>query len=241
MLIRNNNFILQPIFKLKKIKGIKMRKRFLAVFLFLIAASLLFYSCSTNRALLKPDKEELASPAPDSFKVKFYTSAGNFILKVKREYSPLGVDRFYYLCKNKYYYGNRFFRVVPNFVVQWGINGNPEINKVWEHFGIPDEPVKLSNKKGTIAFARGGKNTRSNQLYINLKDNLRLDNTTFMGVKGFPAFGKVIKGMENVEKIFAGYREKPNQDSIQIKGNEYLKRKFPKLDYIIKTEILEED
>ncbi len=204
-----------------------------------IVFSLILYSCATNTALLKPSKEELHHQAPDSFKVKFITSAGNFTLMVKREYSPLAVDRFFYLCKNHYYNGNRFFRVVPNFVVQWGINGNPEINKVWEHLGIPDEPVKLSNKKGTIAFARGGTNTRSNQVYINLKDNLRLDKTTFMGVKGFPAFGKVIKGMSNVEKIFAGYLQKPNQDSIQAKGNEYLSKHFPKLDYIIKTEIID--
>ncbi len=214
-----------------------MKKKYLLVHISLILLGLIFFSCAGSKALLQPNKAELHSPAPDSFKVKFSTSVGDFTIKVKREYSPFGVDRFYYLVKNDYYEGNRFFRVVPNFVVQWGINGNPAINKVWENLGIPDEPVKLSNRKGTIAFARGGPNTRSNQLYINLKDNLRLDKTNFMGVKGFPAFGVVTEGMENVQKIFAGYREKPNQDSIQLKGNEYLKRKFPKLDYIIETEI----
>ncbi len=216
-----------------------MNTKKIFIFLTLFAISLLLYNCASNKALLKPAKEELSEPAPESFKVLFNTTAGDFIVNVKREYSPLGVDRFYYLVKHHYYDGNRFFRVVPNFVVQWGINGDPAINKVWEHFGIPDEPVKFSNRKGTIAFARGGPNTRSNQLFINLKDNLRLDKVKFMGVKGFPAFGKVIKGMENVEKIFAGYREKPNQDSIQMKGNDYLNRKFPKLDYIKSAEIID--
>jgi len=207
--------------------------------LILIVLGLTIYKCSSNRALLKPTREELTRPAPDSFLVRFETTAGDFVISVKRDYSPLGVDRFYYLVNNGYYDGNRFFRVVPNFVVQWGINGNPEINKVWENFGIPDEPVKLSNKKGTIAFARGGPATRSNQLYINLRDNLKLDTVTYLEVKGFPAFGVVINGMENVEKIYAGYREKPNQDSIQAKGNEYLNRKFPQLDYIKNAEIVE--
>jgi len=203
---------------------------------FFILFPLLFSACSSR--LIKPDYKELRSKAPDSFKVMFVTTKGNFLLKIKREYSPLGVDRFYYLIKNGYYDGNRFFRVVPNFVVQWGINGNPEINKVWNDFGIPDEPVKLSNKRGTIAFARGGKNTRSNQVYINLKDNLRLDTTNYLGVKGFPAFGKVIEGMNTIDSIYSGYRQKPDQDSIQAKGNSYLNRKFPKLDYIIKAVIL---
>jgi cyclophilin family peptidyl-prolyl cis-trans isomerase len=169
----------------------------------------------------------------------FKTNKGNFTVDVKRYFSPLGVDRFYYLVTNGYYDGNRFFRVVPNFVVQWGINGDPEINKIWDEFGINDEPVKLSNFRGAIAFARGGPNTRSNQLFINYKDNLRLDTTNYNGVKGFPAFGRVIRGMEIVDSIYSGYRQKPDQDSIQAKGNDYLESNFPKLDYIIEAEIIE--
>ncbi len=198
---------------------------------------ILLAACSS--ALLKPNLQELSSPAPPVFKVKFKTTKGNFVIKVKRRYSPLGVDRFYYFVKHGYYNNNRFFRVVPKFVVQWGINGNSKVNKVWSDFGIPDEPVKFSNKRGAIAFARGGKNTRSNQVYINLKDNLRLDTTNYLGVKGFPAFGKVIKGMNVVDSIYSGYLQKPNQDSIQAKGNEYLNRKFPKLDYIIEAKIID--
>ncbi len=208
--------------------------KIITLFLLLIIIS----ACS--RALINPDPEELSQKAPDNFKVLFKTNKGNFVVDVKRYFSPKGVDRFYYLASNGYYDGNRFFRVVPNFVVQWGINGDPKINKVWNEFGIEDEPVKLSNYRGTIAFARGGPNTRSNQVYINFKDNLRLDTTNYNGVKGFPAFGRVIKGMEVVDSIYSGYRQKPDQDSIQAKGNEYLLRNFPELDYIIEAEVIEE-
>ncbi len=200
--------------------------------------SVIIFACSSGNPLLKPDSGELKQPAPEYFKVIFHTTKGNFTVEVSRKYSPLGVDRFYYLVKNHYYDGNRFFRVVPNFVVQWGMIGIPEVDKFWEKMGIKDEPVKLSNRKGTMAFARGGPDTRSNQLFINLKDNLRLDTTNYMNVKGFPAFGKVIKGMKVVESINPEYIQKPNQDSIMVKGNSYLKKNFPDLDYIISTELM---
>ena len=104
--------------------------------------------------------------------------------------------------------------------------------------GIKDEPVKMSNLKGTLSYARSGPNTRSNQLFINLADNERLDASDFNNVIGFPAFGKVIKGMEIVEAINSDYLQKPDQDSIRIKGNSYLNKNFPELDYIINTEIV---
>jgi cyclophilin family peptidyl-prolyl cis-trans isomerase len=141
--------------------------------------------------------------------------------------------------KNNYYNYNRFFRVLPNFVVQWGMRGVPEIDKIWGEMGIKDEPVKLSNLKGTISFARSGPNTRSNQLFINLADNKRLDTSDFNDVLGFPAFGKVIKGMETVESINSEYKQDPDQDSIRIKGNLYLKNNFPNLDYIISTKMID--
>ena len=211
-----------------------MKLRTLALFFIVI----IFYACSGNNPLLKPDTKELNEHSPNNFRVVFHTTKGDFTVDVSRKYSPLGVDRFYYLVKNHYYDGNRFFRVVPNFVVQWGMKGIPEIDKIWEKMGIKDEPVKLSNTKGTIAFARGGPNTRSNQLFINLKYNARLDTSGYMNVKGFPAFGKVIKGMDIVESINSEYVQKPNQDSIIVKGNGYLNRNFPDLDYIKSTEIV---
>lgn len=120
------------------------------------------------------------------------------------------------------------------------MKGIPEIDSVWSQLGVEDEPVRLSNSKGTIAFARGGPQTRSNQLFINLADNLQLDESNFNEVKGFPAFGKVIKGMEIVESINAEYLQKPDQDSIRIQGNPYLNRVYPNLDYIISTKIVNE-
>jgi len=143
--------------------------------------------------------------------VEFKTTKGNFIVDIQRDYSPLAVDRFYYLVKNNYYNDNRFFRVLPNFVVQWGMKGKPAVDTVWENLGIADEPVKLSNTKGTIAFARSGPNTRSNQLFINLADNVRLDSSNYNDVNGFPAFGIVTEGMDVIEKITADYLQEPNQ------------------------------
>ena len=205
----------------------------------LLALSI-FLSCSPSSPLLEPDAEELAKRSPSKFQVLFKTSKGNFTVDVKREHSPLAVDRFYYLVKNGYYSSNRFFRVLPNFVVQWGMKGVPKIDEIWSDMGIKDEPVILSNTKGTVAFARSVPNTRSNQLFINLADNSRLDNSDFNGVKGFPAFGKVINGMDIVESINSEYMQKPDQDSIRVKGNEYLRRNFPNLDYIISATVIEE-
>jgi cyclophilin family peptidyl-prolyl cis-trans isomerase len=206
----------------------------------LFAIILLTLSCTSRNPLINPDNDDLKIQAPLEFKVEFLTSKGSFIVESKREYSPLAVDRFFYLVNNNYYNNNKFFRVLPNFVVQWGMKGIPEIDSVWSQFGVADEPVKLSNNKGTIAFARGGPQTRSNQLFINLADNLQLDESSFNEVKGFPAFGKVIKGMDIVESINAEYLQKPDQDSIRIQGNSYLDRVYPNLDYIISTKIVNE-
>jgi len=206
---------------------------FYLLFIFFISG------CCASLPLLEPDSDELSSPAPSEFKVEFNTNKGIFLIKIDRELSPLAVDRFYYLITNKYYYQNRFFRVIPNFVVQWGMKGVPELDEIWGNLGIDDEPVKSSNTKGAISFARSGPNTRSNQVFINLADNKRLDTSDYNDVDGFPAFGKVIEGMEIVESINAEYKQQPNQDSIRIKGNIYLNKNFPNLDYIISIKIVE--
>ncbi|MCB9208154.1 MAG: peptidylprolyl isomerase [Ignavibacteriales bacterium] len=209
-------------------------KNIFCISLFVILA----ISCSSSNSLLKPDTDDLIKSAPQKFNVVFETTKGTFTIEVDRENSPLAVDRFFYLVNNSYYDGNRFFRVVPKFVVQWGMKGIPQIDSTWENMGIKDEPVKLSNTKGTIAFARSGPNTRSNQLYINLEDNVRLDSSKYNNVNGFPAFGKVINGMSVIESINSEYEQNPDQDSIMTKGNNYLNKNFPKLDYIISTNIL---
>jgi len=207
-----------------------------------LATSLLFalilYGCAASYPLLAPDQEGLAEVAPNKFTVEFTSTKGKIIIEVEREYSPLAVDRFYYLVKHNYYSYNRFFRVLPNFVVQWGMKGVPQIDEVWQSLGVPDETVKLNKTKGAISFARGGPNSRSNQLFLNLSKNLRLDKSDFNNVKGFPAFGKVIKGMDVVESINSQYLQEPNQDSIMTKGNRYLNKNYPNLDYIISTKII---
>jgi peptidyl-prolyl cis-trans isomerase A (cyclophilin A) len=174
----------------------------------------------------------LNEKAPDVYKAKFETSAGAFVIEVHRDWAPLGADRFYNLVKNGFYDDCRFFRVVPNFMVQFGINGNPAIQGPWRSASIKDDPVKQSNRKGYVTFATAGPNSRTTQVFINFKDNGFLDG------QGFSPFGRVLSGMAVVEKITSEYGERPNQGSIQTQGNRYLSAEFPKLDYI-KTATIE--
>ena len=174
---------------------------------------------------------DLKDKAPDVFKVNVDTSAGAFVVEVHRDWAPKGADRFYNLVKNGYYNDCRFFRVVPNFMVQFGINGDPKLAPIWKAATLTDDPVKESNKRGYITFATAGPNSRTTQLFINYKDNASLDR------QGFAPFGQVISGMDVVDKINPQYREQPNQGRIQAEGNAYLAQAFPKLDYIKKATI----
>ncbi len=167
-----------------------------------------------------------AAAAPDSFNVVFNTTKGSFTVAVNRSLAPRGADRFYELVKNGYYNGDGFFRVVPGFVVQFGMNGDPKVTAQWRDNTIPDDSVKTTNARGTIVFANRGANTRSSQLFINLGDNAQLDGM------GFSPFGRVVDGMAVVDSIYSGYGENPDQDQIRDKGNAYLQQQFPKLDYI---------
>ena len=169
---------------------------------------------------------QLKEQAPEKFKARFDTSKGAFVVEVHRDWAPNGADRFYNLVKNGFFDDTRFFRVVPDFMVQFGINGDPNIQKNWANANISDDPVKQSNKKGYITFATRGANTRTTQLFINFKDNAGLDR------QGFAPFGEVVSGMDIVDKINSQYGERPNQGSIQAEGNAYLNKEFPKLDYI---------
>lgn len=180
----------------------------------------------------------LNEKAPATYKVKFDTSKGAFVVEVHRAWAPNGADRFYNLVKNGFYNDARFFRVISGFMVQFGINGNPQISKVWRDANIKDDPVKASNTRGMITFATAGPDTRTTQVFVNFGNNAGLDD------QGFAPFGQVISGMEVVDSIYAEYGEGaprgdgPDQGLVQSQGNAYLKKDFPKLDYI-KTATIE--
>jgi peptidyl-prolyl cis-trans isomerase A (cyclophilin A) len=173
----------------------------------------------------------LTEQAPASYKAKFDTSKGAFVVEVHRDWAPKGADRFYNLVKNGFFDDTRFFRVVPDFMVQFGIHGDPAIQKNWANANIQDDPKSQSNKKGFVTFATRGPNTRTTQVFVNFKDN------SFLDGQGFTPFGQVVSGMEIVEKISSQYGEKPNQGTIQTQGNAYLNKEFPKLDFVKKATI----
>lgn len=201
--------------------------------IFFLLGIIVLSSCST----VKFKERWLKKKAPETFKARFETTQGNFDIEAKREWSPAGVDRLYQLIKNDYYVDVPIFRVVPNFVAQFGIHNDSIINNAWGKKGVVDEPVLEKNAKMTIAFARGGKETRSNQIFINLKDNFRLDKLDYSGVKGFPVIAKVIEGEENVLKFYDGYGDNlgRQQGKIAKFGNQFLKENYPKVDYILKA------
>lgn len=181
--------------------------------------------------LLKP--ATLKAKAPEMYEVKFITTKGEFTVKVTRAWAPQGADRFYNLVRNRFYDGAHFFRVLPGFVVQFGISAHPQVSKVWREARIPDDPVTQSNKRGFLTFAKANQpNTRTTQVFINLGDNSRLDST------GFAPFGEVTSGMEVVAQLFSGYGEGapngagPDQGKIQAEGKAYLDKDFPNLDSI---------
>ena len=181
----------------------------------------------TDPALLHP--ASLKAQAPAEYDVKFVTTAGDFVVHVKRESAPLGADRFWNLVKHGFFNNAAFFRVVPGFVVQFGLSANPAVNKAWDNAKIQDDPVKESNHIGTLTFATAGAGTRTTQLFINLAENPRLDQM------GFAPFGTITSGMDVVQKIYAGYGEQPDQGEITDKGKAYLEKNFPKLDVIKAT------
>ena len=176
------------------------------------------------------DPSALKGKAPEVFKVRFETSKGDFVVESHREWSPNGADRFYTLVKNGYYDGVKFFRVVPGFVVQFGIHGDPKIAPKWLTSTIPDDPLVKGNQKGYLTFAKSQKpNSRSVQLFINLQDN-----SSQLDAQGFSAFGQVVLGMDVVESLNGEYGDELTQlqPTIATKGNEFLELNFPKLDSI---------
>jgi peptidyl-prolyl cis-trans isomerase A (cyclophilin A) len=192
--------------------------------------------------LLNPSEAELAKPAPDSFRVELETSRGRLAVMAHRDWAPHGVDRFHYLVRNQYYDSTAFFRVIEKFVAQFGMAGDPRVNDAWVDRRLPDDPVRHSNERGTVSFASMGPGTRTAQLFINLKANPKLDSLA----GGFPPIGEVIEGMAVVDSLFADYGEGeprgigPRQDLIARQGNSYLRRFYPRLDYVVRATISKE-
>lgn len=188
-------------------------------------------------ALLDPTKA--TATAPDLYEVKFVTSAGDFVMKVHRDWSPNGADRFYNLVSNKYYDGVVFFRVIDGFMAQVGIHGDPSVNNVWRQARIQDDPVVESNKRGFVSFATGGPNTRTTQFFINFGNNANLDGM------GFSPFAEVTEGMDVVDSLYKGYGEGaprgrgPNQGLIQSQGNAYLNEKYPELSFVKTARVIQ--
>jgi peptidyl-prolyl cis-trans isomerase A (cyclophilin A) len=203
-------------------------------YLLIFIAAFLLICCSRSTFDPKWTKE----PAPPTYIARFETSKGNFDIKVTREWSPKAADRLHQLLTHHFYDNTLFYRVVPNFVVQFG-NIDTTVTRKWEKFKVADEPVLKSNLKGYVSFARAGKDTRGNDLFINLKDNQRLDTVRYEGVTGFPVLGSVINGMEVVESLYPEYGNKTMDvyDSLSSNRAKYLKL-FPKLDSIKKAYIL---
>ena len=183
--------------------------------------------------LMDPTHAALSEKAPDNFRARFETSGGVFVIEVDRDLAPTGVDRFYNLVRNGFYDDLRFFRVEPGFVVQWGMHADPEVTAKWMTATMADDPVKGSNTRGTITYAKTREpNSRTTQMFINLSDNSgNLDG------QGFAAFGRIVEGMEVVDAINSEYGGRPNQQQIHKKGNKYLNKLFPNLDYIKRASI----
>jgi cyclophilin family peptidyl-prolyl cis-trans isomerase len=183
-----------------------------------------------DRALLHPAL--LKDKAPDEYKVQFSTTRGDFVVTVTRAWAPQGADRFYNLVKHHFFDNASFFRVLPNFMAQFGISAYPAVNKVWEPATIKDDPVTQHNVRGYVSFATAGPNTRTTQVFINFGDNSRLDHD------GFAPFGQVTDGMKVVDMFYDQYGEGapsgggPDQDQIQKQGKPYLDKGWPKLDSI---------
>ena len=194
-------------------------------------------SADRKAALLDPSRAN--EKAPDEFKAKFSTTKGDFVIEVHRDWSPNGADRFYNLVKLGYFDDIAFFRNIEGFMVQFGINGDPEVNAVWRRMNIKDDKVKESNKRGYVTFAQSSApNSRTTQIFINFGDNGGLDG------QRFAPFGSVVEGMDVVDALYNGYGEGaprgrgPDQGRLQSEGNAYLKKDFPKLDYVKTAKIV---
>jgi cyclophilin family peptidyl-prolyl cis-trans isomerase len=185
-------------------------------------ACLIVTACQEER----PERQAPPGPTPDSFDVAFKTSKGTFVVRALRGWAPLGVDRFYQLAGEGFFDGNRFYRVLPGYIAQFGASDDRKRNEYWEAHPLQDDPPREKNLRGTVSFAFLNANGRTHQLFVNLKDNPGLDQD------GFVPIGRVVQGMSVVDSLYDGYGGDPKYQLVATQGNRYLARMFPKLDYI---------
>ncbi len=193
-----------------------------------------------GRAMLKnPANPVFQAPAPATFKVRFETTRGVFVVELTRKWAPLGVDRLYHLVTFGFFDDSRVFRMIPSFVAQFGIAGDTALSAVWSKRVMPDDPVRKSNARGTLVYASDGKNTRTTELFINLRDDSQLDQL------GFSPIGRVVQGLEVLDNLYGGYGEltgagpdRGDQDSLFASGNAFLDRVFPRLDKIVRATVV---
>ena len=211
-----------------------MRNRLVAA-----AALAVMAACGgASKEAAKKEAPRAPEKPPEEYRVEFVTTKGNFTVEVKREWAPRGADHFHELVVSKFYDGARFHRVIRGFVVQFGIAANPKTNAVWSAANIPDDPVKQKNRKGTVTYAKIGPNSRATQVFVNLRDNLDLDKS------GFAPFGRVVEGMDVVEKLYWSYGELaprgsgPDPALAETQGESYFAAKFPRLDRIERAVVL---
>jgi cyclophilin family peptidyl-prolyl cis-trans isomerase len=208
-------------------------------------------ACSTSRprstelspserraALMQPEHAHWRRPAPERFTVAIETTKGTFVLALERALAPKGVDRFHQLVSAGFFDDSRFYRIVPGFIAQFGLPGDPTVTPLWKDRAIEDDSVRASNVRGTIAFAMNGPNTRTTQLFISLADNSRLD------AQGFSPLGRVVDGMDVVDRLYGGYGENAGggiragrQGRMMSEGNAHLDRDYPQLDRLIRATV----
>jgi len=204
-----------------------------------VGVTLLLFVSQDKSPLSDPKAPAVNLTAPAEFKVKLETSKGDIVLKVTRDWAPKGADRFFSLVKNGYYDECRFYRVLPKYIAQVGIHGDPKISMKWHEAPIDDDPVKQKNTRGRVTFAKGGPNSRTTNLFINLKDSTSLD------AQGFAPVGDVIEGMDIADQLHSGYGEGapkgrgPSQKKIYEEGNAWLQKDFKDLDFIKTAKIVE--
>ena len=198
-----------------------MRFRHAALLLVLLAAAAPALACNREKT-----PEVVVGPAPDSFRVALSTSKGDVVVEVYKAWSPHGADRFYQLVSEGFFDDQRFFRVIPQYIAQFGASADPKKNDRWDDAKIPDDPRTQSNSRGTLSFAAEAPNTRSHQLFFNLKDNPKLD------PQGFIPIGRVVEGMGVLDSLYDEYGDTPKYRLVATLGNEYLHRMFPRMDYI---------